>query len=82
MKQILLAVAVTISSGTIPINSTQAFWAVFGPIDVSTQTVSASTTPVSNVSAPIILKSDTTPDCGTLKMYPNGNLYTVWTPCK
>lgn len=78
MKHIILLLAVLISTDTfVP----QAYWAIFGPLEVSTETtggfIGISTGPVSNV----ILHSPTTPDCYRIVVTPNGTLKTEWVVC-
>lgn len=62
------------------LSTSTVYWAIWGPIDVSSGTpamVGVSTGPVANV----ILHSQTTPDCYQLIVTPNGTLGTQWTQC-
>lgn len=80
MKQLLLVATLTLSSSTVTAPPGSVWWAVFGPLEVSTMTstsVGLSTGAITNV----ILKSATTPDCYILTVTPNGTIGTKWIQC-
>lgn len=78
---LLLALASpALAASTEPVTLPQVYWAIWGPLEVSTSTpenIGVSSGPVSNV----LLRSQTTKDCYTLAVNPNGSLYTKWTTC-
>lgn len=76
--------AIVLSTSTVPTNG-PIYWAIFGPIEVSTEV------PVGYPPAPplistgpatfVVLKSSTSADCYKLNVTPNGTLKTEWTKC-
>ena len=75
----LLVIPIYISTTTPP--GQQVYWAVFGPLDVSTAAPMDVSTPTAPAPQDIQIKADTG-DCYKLTVTPNGTLGTEWEACK
>lgn len=78
LAKILLGIVIT--STTIPSDG-PVYWAIFGPVDVSTMTPYVPPVVSTGPSTFVVLKSSTSTDCYSLAVTPNGTLKTVWVKC-